>query len=125
MRDLAQNLTEKRRQRQLLRRGRDAWPADRRAQPIPLEKIRTVIDINVIGTFNVLRLAAHRMLDVDLDDGERGTVINTVSVVAFEGQLKQADDLIVALMAPDPGCGELREATHSTASRIRRTGPRS
>jgi NAD(P)-dependent dehydrogenase (short-subunit alcohol dehydrogenase family) len=61
-----------------------------RGEPLPLEQIRRVIDINVIGTFSVLRLAAHRMLRVDLDGEERGVIICTASVAAFEGQIGQA-----------------------------------
>ncbi len=59
--------------------------------PHPLDAFKVIIDINLIGTFNVMRLAAFRMLsDNEPDDeGERGVVINTASVAAFEGQVGQ------------------------------------
>ena len=59
--------------------------------PHDLELFRTVITINLLGTFNVMRLAANRMQSqstVD-DAGQRGVVINTASVAAFEGQIGQ------------------------------------
>ena len=61
-----------------------------RGEPLPLDSIKKVLDINLLGTFNVLRLAGHRMLDTDIDDGERGVIICTASVAAFEGQVGQA-----------------------------------
>jgi NAD(P)-dependent dehydrogenase (short-subunit alcohol dehydrogenase family) len=57
---------------------------------LPLETFRTVIDINLVGTFNVLRLAAAAMIDNEPIDGDRGLVIMTASVAAFEGQIGQA-----------------------------------
>jgi NAD(P)-dependent dehydrogenase (short-subunit alcohol dehydrogenase family) len=57
---------------------------------LPLETFRTVIDINLVGTFNVLRLAAAAMIDNEPLDGDRGLVIMTASVAAFEGQIGQA-----------------------------------
>lgn len=62
--------------------GKDGSPHD-------LEAFSTVISINLIGTFNVLRLAAAAMSQNDPVDGERGVVINTASVAAFEGQIGQ------------------------------------
>jgi NAD(P)-dependent dehydrogenase (short-subunit alcohol dehydrogenase family) len=62
-----------------------------REGPMPLELFRTVIEINLIGTFNVIRLAAAQMAKNEPnDDGERGVVINTASVAAFDGQIGQA-----------------------------------
>ncbi len=59
--------------------------------PMALENFARVININLIGTFNVLRLAAAAMSRLDeLDDGERGVIVNTASVAAFEGQVGQA-----------------------------------
>ncbi len=59
--------------------------------PMPLENFARVININLIGTFNVLRLAAAAMTKLDeLDEGERGVIVNTASVAAFEGQIGQA-----------------------------------
>ena len=50
-----------------------------------------IIRVNLLGTFNVLRLSAHRMSQLDIgEDEERGTIVNTASVAAFEGQLGQA-----------------------------------
>jgi NAD(P)-dependent dehydrogenase (short-subunit alcohol dehydrogenase family) len=57
---------------------------------LPLEAFRTVIDINLIGTFNVLRLAAATMIGNEPLDGDRGVVIMTASVAAFDGQIGQA-----------------------------------
>jgi NAD(P)-dependent dehydrogenase (short-subunit alcohol dehydrogenase family) len=57
---------------------------------LPLETFRTVIDINLVGTFNVLRLAAATMIDNEPLDGDRGLVIMTASVAAFDGQIGQA-----------------------------------
>lgn len=57
---------------------------------LPLETFRTVIDINLVGTFNVMRLAAVAMRDNEPLDGDRGVIVNTASVAAFEGQVGQA-----------------------------------
>ena len=59
--------------------------------PHDLELFRTVITINLLGTFNVMRLAANRMQHEAAvnDDGARGVIINTASVAAFEGQIGQ------------------------------------
>jgi NAD(P)-dependent dehydrogenase (short-subunit alcohol dehydrogenase family) len=59
--------------------------------PMPLADFARVIEINLIGTFNVLRLAAPDMSALDpLADGERGIIICTASVAAYEGQIGQA-----------------------------------
>jgi NAD(P)-dependent dehydrogenase (short-subunit alcohol dehydrogenase family) len=57
---------------------------------LPLESFQTVIDINLVGTFNVLRLAAAAMINNEPLDGDRGLVIMTASVAAFDGQIGQA-----------------------------------
>ncbi|WP_419960902.1 3-hydroxyacyl-CoA dehydrogenase [Psychrobacillus sp. BM2] len=59
---------------------------------MPLENFKKVIDINLIGTFNTLRLAGAEMTKNDLlsESDERGIIINTASVAAFEGQMGQA-----------------------------------
>jgi NAD(P)-dependent dehydrogenase (short-subunit alcohol dehydrogenase family) len=57
---------------------------------MPLEDFRKVIDVNLIGTFNILRLVATQMSKAELLDEERGVIINTASVAAFEGQIGQA-----------------------------------
>ena len=59
---------------------------------MPLSDFKQVIDVNLIGTFSVMRVAAHAMsnLDIDAKSQERGVIINTASVAAFEGQIGQA-----------------------------------
>ena len=74
--------------------------------PHKLESFTRTININLIGTFNMLRLAAEAMLKNEPDEGgERGVIVNTASVAAFEGQLGQAayaasKGAIVALTLP-------------------------
>ena len=55
-----------------------------------LDAFRTVIDINVVGSFNVLRLAAAAMAANDPVDGQRGVIVNTSSIAAQDGQVGQA-----------------------------------
>jgi NAD(P)-dependent dehydrogenase (short-subunit alcohol dehydrogenase family) len=56
----------------------------------PLEPFTTILAINLIGTFNVLRLASTAMLaNEPLEDGERGVCVNTASVAAYDGQIGQ------------------------------------
>lgn len=57
---------------------------------LPLTDFRTVIDINLVGTFNVLRIAAAAMIDNEPLDGDRGLVVMTASVAAYDGQIGQA-----------------------------------
>src|SRR5579884_2350888 len=58
--------------------------------PHPLQAFSKVIQVNLIGTFNVIRLAAAAMAENQPnDEGERGVIINTASVAAFEGQIGQ------------------------------------
>ena len=59
--------------------------------PIELAAFERVIRINLIGSFNLLRLAAADMTALDpLEEGERGVIINTASIAAYEGQVGQA-----------------------------------
>jgi NAD(P)-dependent dehydrogenase (short-subunit alcohol dehydrogenase family) len=58
--------------------------------PFPLNAFRKIVEINLIGTFNVIRLAAERMAKTEPIGGERGVIINTASVAAFDGQVGQA-----------------------------------
>ena len=58
--------------------------------PYPMDHFQRVVSINLFGTFNVIRLAAERMLKHDAIDGERGVIINTASAAAFDGQIGQA-----------------------------------
>lgn len=56
-----------------------------------LEIFRKVVEVNLIGTFNCIRLAATAMSTTDpLEDGERGAIVNTASLAAFDGQIGQA-----------------------------------
>ncbi|MEL7487183.1 MAG: SDR family NAD(P)-dependent oxidoreductase [Pseudomonadota bacterium] len=60
-------------------------------KPHRLDAFKKVLDVNLVGTFNCIRLVAEEMEKLDaLEDGERGVIINTASVAAFEGQLGQA-----------------------------------
>ncbi|OBG26078.1 3-hydroxyacyl-CoA dehydrogenase [Mycobacterium sp. 852002-51057_SCH5723018] len=61
--------------------------------PFPLDAFKKVVGVNLIGTFNVLRLSAERIAKTEpigSNGGERGVIINTASVAAFEGQIGQA-----------------------------------
>ena len=58
--------------------------------PFPLPDFSRIVEINLIGTFNVIRLAAWRMAAAEPAEGERGVIINTASVAAFDGQIGQA-----------------------------------
>lgn len=59
--------------------------------PMRLEQFNGIVQINLVGTINVIRLSAEKMLrNVPNDDGEKGVVINTASAAAFEGQIGQA-----------------------------------
>lgn len=61
-----------------------------KGQPGSLETFERVIAVNLVGTFNVMRVAVATMLRNELHDGERGIVVNTASIAAFEGQVGQA-----------------------------------
>ncbi|HLN09904.1 MAG TPA: SDR family NAD(P)-dependent oxidoreductase [Xanthobacteraceae bacterium] len=58
--------------------------------PFPLDAFVRIVNINLIGTFNVLRLFAARLVGTELVGEERGVIINTASVAAFDGQIGQA-----------------------------------
>jgi NAD(P)-dependent dehydrogenase (short-subunit alcohol dehydrogenase family) len=59
--------------------------------PLALEAFERVIRVNLIGSFNMLRLSAAAMCALDpLDDGERGVIVNTASIAAYDGQVGQA-----------------------------------
>jgi NAD(P)-dependent dehydrogenase (short-subunit alcohol dehydrogenase family) len=58
--------------------------------PMPLEHFKRVVEVNLVGTFNVLRLAAAEMAMHQPIDDERGVIVNTASVAAFEGQIGQS-----------------------------------
>lgn len=57
---------------------------------MPLAEFKRVLDVNLVGTFNVIRLAAARVVSTEPIDGERGVIVNTASVAAFDGQIGQA-----------------------------------
>ena len=59
-------------------------------EPMPLEAFARTIDVNLVGTFNVIRLAAAAMQRNDPLDDERGVIVNTASVAAYDGQIGQA-----------------------------------
>ena len=63
--------------------GKDGSPTD-------LDGFRKVIEVNLIGTFNVIRLAAAEMVRHDPQTEERGVIVNTASAAAFDGQIGQA-----------------------------------
>jgi NAD(P)-dependent dehydrogenase (short-subunit alcohol dehydrogenase family) len=58
--------------------------------PFPFDQFKKVVEVNLFGTFNVLRLAAERIAKTEPVGEERGVIINTASVAAFEGQIGQA-----------------------------------
>ena len=62
-----------------------------KAGPMPLADFERVIRVNLVGTFNMMRLAAERMAALpETEDKARGVIVNTASVAAFEGQIGQA-----------------------------------
>ncbi|MFJ4830532.1 SDR family NAD(P)-dependent oxidoreductase [Streptomyces sp. NPDC088747] len=61
-----------------------------RQGPFPLDEFDRVVRVNLVGTFNVIRLAAARMAETEEAGGERGVIITTASVAAFDGQVGQA-----------------------------------
>jgi NAD(P)-dependent dehydrogenase (short-subunit alcohol dehydrogenase family) len=58
--------------------------------PLPLEAFARVVTVNLLGTFNVVRLAAAAMAQTEPVGGERGVIVNTASAAAFDGQIGQA-----------------------------------
>jgi NAD(P)-dependent dehydrogenase (short-subunit alcohol dehydrogenase family) len=70
-------------------RGATLRVLDRDGQPGSLDMFESIVKLNLIGSFNVLRLAAARMADNDPIDGERGAIVLTASVAAYEGQIGQ------------------------------------
>ena len=59
--------------------------------PLPLDAFRRVIEVNLVGSFNLLRVAAAEMIALDpLAEGERGIIVSTASIAAYEGQIGQA-----------------------------------
>ena len=110
-----------------------------RAGPLPLEDYVRVVNINLVGTFNLMRLAAADMTGLDPVNasGERGVIINTASVAAYDGQVGQpayasSKGGVVALTLPLPasspssGCGSSPSPRVSSRPRCSaRSRPRS
>ncbi|MFJ9005450.1 SDR family NAD(P)-dependent oxidoreductase [Streptomyces canus] len=61
-----------------------------RRGPLPLEEFERVVRVNLVGTFNVFRLAAERIAEAEPVAGERGVLIATASIAAYDGQVGQA-----------------------------------
>ena len=57
--------------------------------PMPLADFQRVLNINLVGTFNTMRLSAAQMIELPLNGEERGIIINTASIAAYEGQIGQ------------------------------------
>ena len=71
--------------------GRAGRIVDRDGRPMPLDQFRQVVEVNLIGSFNLLRVSAADMIGLDpLADGERGVILLTASIAAFDGQIGQA-----------------------------------
>ena len=71
--------------------GPPARTLNRDGSPVDLEFFEKIIGINLVGTFNVIRLAASVMAATEpLDHGQRGAIVNTASVAAYDGQVGQA-----------------------------------
>ncbi|HEU4705515.1 MAG TPA: SDR family NAD(P)-dependent oxidoreductase, partial [Sphingomicrobium sp.] len=70
--------------------GSPAKTVDREGQPHPLDAFRKIIEINLVGTFNVISKVAARLSSAEPNGEERGVIINTASVAAFDGQVGQA-----------------------------------
>lgn len=71
-------------------RGGPVRVLDKQGNPGDLEAYRAIIEINLIGSFNVLRLSAARMARLEPIDGQRGACVFTASIAAYEGQIGQA-----------------------------------
>jgi NAD(P)-dependent dehydrogenase (short-subunit alcohol dehydrogenase family) len=70
--------------------GTPARVLTREGKAAPLDAYRRIVDVNLVGSFNVLRLGAERMVKAAPVGEERGVIVNTASVAAFDGQVGQA-----------------------------------
>ncbi len=62
-----------------------------RKGPLPLESFNKVLQVNLVGTLNVIRLAVEQMINnMPNEEGEKGVIVNTASIAAFDGQIGQA-----------------------------------
>lgn len=87
--DLAETLGPLRAAVHCAGRGATLRVLDRDGAPGSLETFRDIVELNLVGSFNLLRLAAARIARTEAIDGERGVVVLTSSVAAFEGQIGQ------------------------------------
>jgi NAD(P)-dependent dehydrogenase (short-subunit alcohol dehydrogenase family) len=62
----------------------------RKGEPLALDQFAATIEVNLIGTFNVIRLAAAAIAATEPVDGARGVIVNTASIAAFDGQIGQS-----------------------------------
>lgn len=88
--DMAETLGEVRGVVHCAGRGGPVRVLDKEGRPGDLDSYRAIIEINLIGSFNVLRLAAARMAPLEPIEGQRGACVLTASVAAYEGQIGQA-----------------------------------
>lgn len=70
--------------------GKSVRTVDRDGQPMPLDLFRRIIDVNLVGTFTMMSRFAARLTALEPVGEERGVIINTASVAAYEGQIGQA-----------------------------------
>src|SRR5215475_5647435 len=71
--------------------GRAGRIVDRDGKALPLDQFRQVVEVNLVGSFNLLRVAAADMIGLDaLTDSERGVILLTASIAAYDGQIGQA-----------------------------------
>ncbi|WP_156757470.1 SDR family NAD(P)-dependent oxidoreductase [Actinokineospora pegani] len=70
-------------------RGQRVRLVEKDGSPGSLETYKSIVELNLVGTFNVLRLAAARMAATEPVDGERGAIVLTASIAGFEGQIGQ------------------------------------
>lgn len=70
--------------------GTDVFRVVGRRGPFPYDKFRRTVEVNLIGTFNVIRLASEQMMQAESVGEERGVIVNTASVAAFDGQVGQS-----------------------------------
>ena len=92
--------------------------------PLPLEDFQNVININLVGTFNVMRLAAAAMLENEPVDGDRGVIVMTASIAAYDGQIGQAAYAaskggVVGLTLVPPATSRTRRSGSSPSRRAR------
>lgn len=70
--------------------GKPARVISGKGDVLPLSDFTKVVTVNLVGTFNLIRLGAARILAAEPVDGERGVIINTASAAAYDGQIGQA-----------------------------------